>query len=254
MKQSNLTLNNTNLYTNLTNIGLDWSINPYLQPQNTFSNFNIWQNTAETNFNSTINFQASKQVAQLFAQHTWQNKLVSLSGNVDCYNKLEGKLKLTRSLLKLCILHHNPICIITRNDLILRDMDLLLQLQSKKLLQVFVQINTTNNTIRAKLEPTSSNYYNRILLLKTLIDHHISSGVMIAPVIKGLTDDCTEKIIIDATHVGNIVFRKSALQIRAKDILHFKATMEAYFPTEVHKILCNLDDSIIGSHNKSISV
>lgn len=212
-------------------LGLSWCINPYLHPQNTFSNFNVWQNTIgnTASHTATINLQAATHLETLFEKQDWNQKIISLSGNVDCYNKLEGKLKLTRSLLKLCLQYNNPVCIITRNDLILRDIDLLIRLQKQNLLQVFVQTNTTKNEVRAKLEPTSTNYYNRILLLKTLIDNGIDAGVMIAPIIKGLTDTCVNKIVADAKHVGVTKIYSSYLNVKPQDATSYEAWFKNNF-------------------------
>ncbi len=231
MKQSN-TQHPKVIYRNLpATLGLEWSINPYLHPQNTYSNYNIWQNYNLVQSNTSVNLKAPEQMAQLFEKNTWKQKMVSLSGNVDCYNKLEGKLKLTREVLKQCLKYTNPVCIITRNDLILRDMDLLQQLQTNNLLQVYVQINTTRDDIRAKLEPSSSNYHNRILLIRTLIDNGIETGVVIAPIIKNVTEACTSKIIADASYVGALNIYTTHLKVREVDVAHFNAWMQVHFPS-----------------------
>jgi DNA repair photolyase len=219
------------IYSNMpTHLGLDWSINPYLHPQNTFSNYNVWQNFNQMLDNASINLKAPEQVAQLFEKQNWNQKIVSLSGNIDCYNKLEGKLKLTRGVLKQCIIHSNPLSIITRNDLILRDIDLLKQLQKNNLLKVFVQINTTKDYIRAKLEPTSSHYHTRVALVKTLIDNGIETGVIIAPIIKNLSESCIAKIMVDANYVGAKNIYTSQLKVREKDLIQFNAWMQVHFP------------------------
>jgi DNA repair photolyase len=240
MNQSNFNLNQNSKFITRsipTSLGLDWSINPYLHPQNTFSNYNTWQNFTEMQTQASINMDAASQLENLLRKSTWTKKVLSLSGNVDCYNKLEGKLKLTRSMLKICLQHGNPVCVITRNDLILRDMDLLQQLQKNNLLQVYVQINTTKNEIKAKLEPSSTNYENRLLLIKTLLDNSIQTGVMIAPIIKNLTENCTTKIMADTQYLGVTDICTSWLKVKDADSAHFNAWMQTHFAAQLHTIL-----------------
>ncbi len=232
MKQSN-PKNHKIIITNMPeSLGLQWSINPYLHPQNTFSNYNVWQNYTQQQAFNSINLNAVNQLENLFKRPEWDKKTLSLSGNVDCYSKLEGKLRLTRAILKLCIQYQNPVCIITRNDLILRDIDLLQTLQKNNLLQVLVQINTTKNSYKAKLEPSSTNYENRIALIKMLADRHIPTSVMIAPIIKNLTEDCVPKIMADAQYVGACEVYTSYLSVKKPDTPLFNAWLQAHFPDE----------------------
>lgn len=78
------------------------------------------------------------------------------SGNTDCYQPIERKLKLTRSLLEVCLDYKNPIGLITKNSLIERDLDLLKELAKDNLVMVVISLTSLDEELRSKLEPRTS--------------------------------------------------------------------------------------------------
>ena len=72
-----------------------------------------------------------------FQKKSWQPLPILLSGNTDCYQPAERKFGLTRSLLRVCLKYKHPVVIITKNALVLRDLDVLKQLAELSLVKVF---------------------------------------------------------------------------------------------------------------------
>jgi hypothetical protein len=108
---------------------------------------------------------------------------MSMSGNTDCYQPLERQYKITRGLLEVFLKYRHPVGIITKNALILRDIDLLAELASMQLLHVFISITTLDEELRRTMEPRTSSSENRLKTIRTLTDHGIPVGVMTAPII-----------------------------------------------------------------------
>lgn len=113
---------------------------------------------------------------------------ILISGNTDCYQPAEQKFRLTRQLLEICADYGQPVSLITKNALILRDLDVLMRLSEKNLVQVLLSITTLDEPLRMLLEPRTSTSAKRLKTLAELNKHGIPACLMMAPVIPGLTD------------------------------------------------------------------
>ena len=120
---------------------------------------------------------------------------VMFSGNTDCYQPLERRYKITRSMLEVCLEFKNPVGIITKNSLILRDLDILKALAADNLVHVMISVTSLRDELRLLLEPRTSTYKNRLEVIETLSRNNIPIGVMIAPVIPGLTSEEIPRIM-----------------------------------------------------------
>src|SRR6202012_502688 len=91
-----------------------------------------------------------------------------LSGNTDCYQPIERKLKITRGLLEVFLKYRNPVSIITKNNVILRDMDLITELSKLNLVHVNVSITSLNEQLRQKLEPRTVTASGRLTIIEKI--------------------------------------------------------------------------------------
>ena len=149
-----------------------------------------WGYSAGLDFESKIlvKHEAPKLLEKRLKSKKWKADTIMLSGNTDCYQPVEQKLKITRSLLEIFWKYRHPVGIITKNNLITRDIDILGLLASKNLVHVAISINSLNESLRQKLEPRTSTSAQRIGAIKALSSVGVPVSVMIAPVIPGLTD------------------------------------------------------------------
>lgn len=116
----------------------------------------------------------------------WQPAPIMLSGNTDCYQPAERKFGLTRALLEVFLNFRHPVSIITKNNLILRDIDLLSELARHRLVHVAVSITTLDESLRRNLEPRTVTGQGRLRVIKKLTEAGIPCMVMNAPIIPGL--------------------------------------------------------------------
>lgn len=124
-----------------------------------------------------------------FMNPNWEAVPITLSGNTDCYQPIERKLKITRQLLEIFLQFKHPVGIITKNNLILRDLDILRPLAEKNLVHVNVSLTTLNEELRQKMEPRTVTGKGRLQVIKTLSENGIPVRVMTAPIIPGLNSD-----------------------------------------------------------------
>ena len=105
-----------------------------------------------------------------FLKKNYQPASISLSGNTDCYQPLERKLEITRSLLKVFVKYAHPVSIITKNSLIKRDIDLLQELARQQLVHVYISVTTLEEELRQKMEPRTATAKNRLQTMRILSD------------------------------------------------------------------------------------
>ncbi|MDQ3292626.1 MAG: radical SAM protein, partial [Bacteroidota bacterium] len=125
-----------------------------------------------------------------------------LAGNTDCYQPVEQKMQLTRRMLQVLLEYRHPVSIITKNALILRDLDILTQLDKLNLLHVNISLTTLNEELRARLEPRTTAAAKRLTVIKKLSEAGISVNVMLAPIIPGLNDHEIPELIRQAADHG----------------------------------------------------
>ena len=98
---------------------------------------------------------AAALLEQQLLSKNWNAVPIMLSGNTDCYQPQERKFEITRSMLKVLANYRHPIGLITKNSLILRDLDLLQDLAKDNLVHVYISITTLDENLRRLMEPRS---------------------------------------------------------------------------------------------------
>ena len=240
-------------------VGFDYSINPYrgcehgciycyARPTHEFIGF-----SSGLDFESKIMVKedAPKILEHELKKKSYIPKLLMFSGNTDCYQPIEKKLKLTRELLNVCLEFRNPVSIITKNSLIERDIDILIQLAEKKLVTVTLSITTLDKNLAHKMEPRTSTPEMRFNTINKLSGNNIPTGVNVAPIIPGLNDNEIPEILQTssqhgASYAGYIMLR---LPFSVKEI--FINWIKKEFPDRANKILNNIRNMRDGKLNNS---
>ncbi|MDZ4708000.1 MAG: PA0069 family radical SAM protein [Saprospiraceae bacterium] len=162
---------------------------------------------------------------------------ILISGNTDCYQPAEQKFKLTRELLKICADYRQPVSLITKNALILRDLDILRDLGTRNLAQVLISITTLDESLRSLLEPRTSTALKRLKTLEELNKNGIPACLMMAPVIPGLTDHEIPAMAKAAFDHGAPDIYYSILRLNGDVAILFEDWLEKNFPERAKKIL-----------------
>lgn len=145
---------------------------------------------------------AAELLEQYFNKKNYEPVGILLSGNTDCYQPLERKLKITRSLLQVFLQYRNPVSIITKNNVILRDLDILSELASMNLVHVNVTLNSLNEQLRQKLEPRTVTATGRLGVIEKLSAQGVPVRLMLAPIIPGLNSTEVPDVIKAAADRG----------------------------------------------------
>lgn len=168
---------------------------------------------------------------------SYKPQVIALSGNTDCYQPVERRLKLTRGCLEVLAEFRNPVGIITKNRLIERDADVLKELSKYECVEVFISVTSLDSQLAGKMEPRTSRPQDRLRAIECLRKEGIPVGVLVAPVIPALTDHEIPSILkacaaAGAQFAGFTVLR---LPFAVKDI--FAHWLEQHFPERKDKVL-----------------
>jgi DNA repair photolyase len=149
-----------------------------------------------------VKVNAPELLREAFARRSWTGEAIAISGNTDCYQPLEASYRLTRRCLEVCLEHRNPVSLITKGGVILRDIDLIAQLAREAGARVYVTITCLDDDMRKKLEPFAAPIDKRFETLRRLCEAGVPTGVSISPIIPGLNDSDIPHILERAHAAG----------------------------------------------------
>ena len=175
-------------------IGMPYSMNPYqgcehgciyCYARNTHE---YWGYSAGLDFERRILIKkdAPRLLEEKLKSKTWKANTIVLSGNTDCYQPAEQQFKITRACLEIFLKYRHPVGIITKNALILRDLDILKELTALQLVGVNISVTSLSEETRRNLEPRTTTIKKRLETIKVLTEHGIPVNAMLAPIIPGI--------------------------------------------------------------------
>jgi DNA repair photolyase len=214
---------------NSPDIPFRYSINPYRGCVHGCA-YCYARNTHEyLGFNAGLDFETKiivkHDAANLFrdflANEKWQPEEVVFSGVTDCYQPAERQFRLTRQCLEVAWQSRLPVGIVTKNALVVRDLDLLQEMAKHRLVHVNISITSLDAELARVMEPRTSIPSARLRAIKMLSDAGVPTRVMVAPIIVGLNDS-EIPAILEAAHAAGA-------QAAAHLLLRLPLTVEPVF-------------------------
>ena len=225
-------------------VGMAYSLNPYQGCEHgcTYcyarNSHQYWGYSAGIEFERKII--VKKEAPALFKKFLekkgWDATTISLSGNTDCYQPAERKFKLTRQLLEIALAYKQPIGMITKNSLILRDRDILQEMAKLNLCMVYVSINSLNEDLRQVMEPRTTTAKQRLKVVEELSKDGIPVGVMVAPLVPGLSDHEIPKILKAVANAGAIKAGYTVVRLNGAIGQIFEDWLRKNFPDRFDKV------------------
>ncbi len=133
---------------------------------------------------------------------SWQGEFIAISGITDCYQPAERRLRITRGIIEVLVEARQAFGVITKNALIVRDVDLLAPHAQQRLCGVNISVTTLDPELARTLEPRTSSPAARLKAIRTLSAAGIPVRVMTAPIIPGLNDTELPAILQTAAEAG----------------------------------------------------
>ena len=134
----------------------------------------------------------------------WKGEPISFSGNTDCYQPVERKERITRRALEVASAFRQPVGVITKNALVLRDLDILSEMAAHRLATVAISLTTLNEDLGRVLEPRTSSGANRLRTIEALSGAGIPVFVMVAPIIPALNEHELPTLLKAAADAGGV--------------------------------------------------
>lgn len=185
-----------------------------------------------------------RQAADLFRRFlrkpAWDAQTIVFSGVTDCYQPAERKFELTRSCLQIAADCRQPLGVITKNALILRDLDLLRQMSERRLIHVAVSLTTLNQQLARDMEPRTSTPAARLRAIETLAAAGVPVQLMVAPIIPGLNDSEIPAILAAGRKAGALVAGYQVLRLPLTVLPVFEQWLRRTQPLKADAVLSKI--------------
>ncbi len=238
-------------------VGMSYSLNPYQGCEHgcvycyARNSHEYWGYSAGLEFEKQILIKknAHKLLEDHITRISWRPEPIVLSGNTDCYQPAERTFKLTRKCLEVFLKYRHPVAIITKNALILRDLDLLKSLARHHLVLVNLSITTLSEETRRMMEPRTASVSRRLKTIKSLSDNGIPVRVMLAPIIPGINSHEILKTAKLVSEHGALDISHTIVRLNGAVGEIFADWVHKTFPDKAAKIL----NQIKSCHNNSLN-
>ena len=180
---------------------------------------------------------AAAQLATELAARRYSPATLLLGANTDPYQPLERRLGITRQVLQVLSDCRHPVAITTKSALVLRDLDLLAPMAAQGRAAVLVSVTTLDRDLARRLEPRAAAPERRLQVIAALAGAGLPVGVLVAPLIPGLTDADLERILERAAAAG--ATRAGTALIRLPHELGglFEDWLRTQYPQRAEKVL-----------------
>lgn len=151
-----------------------------------------------------VKHDAANLFREFLAQPKWKPESIALSGVTDPYQPGERDFRVTRQCLEVALAARQPLDIITKNALILRDVALLSEMAGLGVVRVAISVTTLDAGLAGTMEPRTSTPKARLKTIQSLSSAGIPVQVMVAPIIPGLNDSEIPSVLAAAAEAGAI--------------------------------------------------
>src|SRR3954452_3561156 len=224
-------------------MGFKWSLNPYMGcvHQCTFCYVRAFERRAERPFDDRYgaSIRVKTNIAEVLrrqlARPRWEPETVAIGAATDPYQPAEGRYRLTRACLEALRDASNPLTIITRGPLIVRDVDVLAEAARRASVSVTFSVPTLDEEIWRRTEPGTAPPRQRLRALKTLVDAGIRANVGMAPILPGLSDrpELLEQVVREAREAGACGVWANLLNLRPGTREHFLTALAEDYPAQL---------------------
>lgn len=240
-------------------IGMAWSMNPYQGCEHgciycyARNTHNYWGYSAGLDFEQKVLYKkdAPQLLEQQLKKKNWKPEPIMLAGNTDCYQPAEQTLGITREILKVLWKYRHPVGIITKNSMVLRDLDLLQPMAENRLLRVSISLTTLDEKLRRLLEPRTASVKARLKTIEVLAAKGIPVNVMMAPIIPGLNDHEILEVGQKVSSLGAVSMAYTMVRLNGDVAVIFEDWIRKTLPDRADRVLNRIRDVHGGELNDS---
>ena len=180
---------------------------------------------------------AAELLRKTLSRPKYRPKPIAMGTNTDPYQPIEGRYRITRSLLEVCLETRHPVTITTKSDRVLRDLDLLTELARQRLVAVAISVTSLDARLSGLLEPRAPAPAKRLAALGRLVEAGIPAHCSVAPVIPAITDEYMEGIVSRAGVLGVPSAGWIPLRLPHEVAPLFREWLSVHFPHRGDKVM-----------------
>ena len=221
-------------------MGFSWSLNPYTGCEHrcAFCYVRAYELRADRpsddRYGRTV--RVKMNVAEVLrgelSRRSWRKETLVIGAATDPYQPAEGRYRLTRKCLEALRDFHNPVGMITRGPMIVRDLDVLTEIARRAELGITFSIPTLDMDIWRKTEPGTAPPQQRLRAIEKLVAAGIKASVGMAPILPGLSDtpERIEAVVKAARAAGATGLWGGVLHLREGTRQHFLSVLARHWP------------------------
>lgn len=198
-----------------------------------------------------VKHDAPRLFRDFLSQSDWKPELIAFSGITDCYQPAERDYQLTRQCLEVASEANQPVGIVTKNALVVRDLDLLASMARRSLVNISVSITTLDAQLARDMEPRTSIPSARLRAIRELSAAGVPTKVMVSPIIPGLNDHEIPEILQAAKEAGAISASYIMLRLPLTVEPVFLEWLERTQPTRKDRVLTRIRQTRDGKLNSA---
>ena len=226
-------------------VGFDFSVNPYRGCEHGCIYCYARPGHANLGYSPGLDFESriivKENAPELFEKAlrkpSWRGDPVAIGTYTDCYQPVEKRFRLTRRILEIAERYRQAVVLITKSQLVLRDIDILRRLAERRLVRVAITITTLDRRLARLMEPRAATPSRRLAVLGELAEAGIPVSVMVAPVIPALNDHEIEAILLRAREAGAEAAGMVMLRLPLEIAGLFREWLEEHFPDRAARVL-----------------
>ena len=226
-------------------VGFDRSINPYRGCEHGCIYCFARPSHAYMGLSAGLDFEtklfakpsAPKLLEKELSHKNYRPKVIAMGTNTDPYQPVERRFQIMRGILTVFSRFNHPVTILTKSQLITRDLDILGPMAEKKLTRAMISITTQDKLLARSMEPRASAPKWRFEAIRRLVDAGVSTGIMTGPMIPGLNDDEMEAIMEKAAELVATFSAMTILRLPLEVSPLFQEWLEAYAPNRAKRIM-----------------
>ena len=176
---------------------------------------------------------------------------IAIGGVTDAYQPVEQRLRLTRRILELLHACEHPFTLVTKSALVERDGDILEAMAARGQVQVMISLTTLDKDLARRMEPRAAAPLRRLEAIRRLSRRGIPVGVLVAPVIPGLTDNELERLMKAAREAGAVSAGYILLRLPLEVADLFREWLEVNVPDQAQRVLSLIRDTRKGELNQT---
>lgn len=183
-----------------------------------------------------VKHDAPQLLRDALGKPSWKCEPIAISGVTDCYQPAERRFRITRGLLEVMLEANQPCGIVTKNALVLRDLDLLTEMAKRRLVRVFISVTSLDQSLTRNLEPRTSAPAARLDAISQLAAAGVPVGAMVAPIIPGLNDEEVPAILTAVHDAGALTASYVLLRLPLAVEPIFREWLDTHVPLKRDRI------------------